>query len=422
MARDLSVKDILSNVKIGKKSPFRSLEESLWSDIPFFISTGAPSLDFAIGGYRRGIRGGIPMGRYVEIFGHESSGKSVLLDHIFKNALNGTVIVDNMLVNREDLESIGIMGDREHAHDERRMLELGVDPTNLVFIELSHDEEDERPKKGKKDDSIVNDFCLEDFFEIGEASFSEIRKVDIETPIIMALDSLAVTPTRQQNTIGFDDDMNMKDKLDKATIMSNRFPSFCSAITTKNAALIFVNQIRVRPNIQFGNPEYSPGGETQKFLATLRIKLHSQGLIKPPDDPTREHNGPDPVGIKVGFEIVKNKLAPPYRKGSFPLFFDDRGIFYEMCFAEMLIEREIDKYFPAFEKSGAWYSWKGERIGQGLKNMVLCFVDSPHIMQEMENEIFMGLEEGESEVKGMKEDDDDKPKKAKLSEMLKRDE
>lgn len=370
MALDLD--GILGDCKIGGKTPFRKLEDDLWSDIPFWISTGAPSLDYAIGGYRPGFKGGIPFGRCTEINGPESSAKSTLLDNIIKNFL-------------DTYEAVVLLGDREHAHEVRRLTELGIDATNLRFIE--------RPREG----DLHSDFVLEEFFEITEMVFRRIRKASPETPILVALDSLAATSTRMQiDAISKADpdkkglsSYGMREQMDKSIIMSRFFPEFCSLITESNAVLIIVNQLRQKPGVLYGDPTYSPGGETLKFSASLRIKTSKGDEIKPSDDPIREHWGDFPVGMTVKFKTTKNKVAPPWRTGTFPLFFDDRGIHYETCLVDMIIDFKCWEKVVGLEKSGAWFSWGGERIAQGKGNLVKAFMEDHGLMEEIEKECFM---------------------------------
>lgn len=374
-----NVKELLSDVKISGISPFRSLDEALWSDIPFWIPTGAISLDYGIGGYRRGFKGGIPAGRCTEIYGHESSGKSALLDHVIKNFL-------------EEHDGIVLLGDREHAHEEDRLTQIGIKSDNLVFIEIPNDELTIKKRQ------TVSDFTLEEFFQVGNMAFKKIRKEYPQVPILMALDSLAATPTNAQQAAIMSDgakgedfeSMNMKEKLDKAAVMSAMFPTFCDLITKSGATLIIVNQLRTKPNYQFGDPSYAPGGDTLPFQASLRIRLSKDEEIKPDKDPTRTHWGDDPVGLKIKFKIIKNKVAPPLRKGNFPLFFDDRGILNELCFADFLVDRKMWEHNKDFEKSGAWYSWKGERVGQGTTKMAATFIEDPELMKEIEAEILGG--------------------------------
>lgn len=348
------------------KGVFRELQEERWSEIPFWIPTGCVSLDYATAGFLRGKKGGIPHGRAVEIWGPESAGKSALLDHIIREFLN--------------LGGVVLLGDREHSHEESRLLQVGIDPTNLRFVE--------RPKEKLKPGQVPSDFNLEEFFELTSKGFKKIRSTYPDVPVLVALDSLAVTPTKEQQDKEFGE-QSMRDRLDKSIAMSNMFPEFCSDITTSNATFVVVNQLRQKPGVLFGDPDYSPGGNAKNFNFSLRIKLGSGSQVLGADDPSRKTEEPDTVGLLCSFKVMKNKVAPPMRRGHFFLMFDDRGIFHEATFAQMLIDRKRADGENPFEKSGTWYSWEGERIGQGMKGMTKFFLENPDVMLEIEQQLFL---------------------------------
>lgn len=378
----LTEKDFTSSVDLsdyfGEGTPYRSLENEIWSDIPSWTPTGAISLDFAIGGYIRGKRGGIPHRRATEIWGPESSGKSVLLDHIMLNWCRSGGVV--------------LLADRENSHEEGRLVEIGLGPylKSIRYIQ--------KPVKVDGDTVFTNDYSLEYFMESAENGVKQIRDRNKTVSILVALDSLAYLSTdAQEKVLNDGEDFNMKTMLDMSKILSQRFNNFCSKITKNNSALVVVNQFRQKPNQLFGDPDYSPGGNAKNHAFSLRIKLDAGQRIKAADDPTRTHEGDDPVGILCSFVINKNKVAPPFRRGRFSLYFDDRGIFHEETFAHLLVDRRKFDYSEHFEKSGVWYSWKGERIGQGLKGLVNTFVERPEIMYEMEAELFL-KEIGKEEV------------------------
>jgi recombination protein RecA len=357
---------------LGTKE-YRKLEEERWADIPFWIPTGAVSLDYAIAGFRPGTKGGIPHGKAVEIWGPESGGKSVLLDHIIREFLN--------------MQPSGVvfLGDSEHSHEERRMLEVGIDPSRLRFIQR-YDETGKDPR----------DFNLEEFFNLASKSFKKIRAISREIPILISLDSLAATDPGAVD--GDYEAGNMRDKMDKSLAMSRMFPRFCSEVTTSNATLIIVNQMREKPGVTFGDPQYSPGGNAKNFMFSLRIKLSSGAKIPSDKDPSIDQHSPDPVGLICSFTINKNKLAPPFRRGSFYLMFDERGIFQEATFAQLLIDREFHKYDERvdYEKSG-WWLWKGDRVGRGINGMTRAFLENPELMGEIEEELFLVKESEENE-------------------------
>jgi recombination protein RecA len=359
----------------GDDSPYKELSGELWSDIPQWIPTGACSLDYAIGGYVFGKVGGIPHRRVVEIWGPESSGKSALLDHI--------------IINYCKVGGIVLLGDRENSHQESRLLQLGAGPFVKRVRYIS------KPvtfvnEYGEKVTEFVNDYTIEDFMSLSIEGIKKIRTVS-NAPILLGLDSLAYTLTdAQQLVCDGEGDFNMKVMTDMSRVLAQRFSDFCSDLTKYDVGFVVVNQVRQKPGQVFGDPDYSPGGNSKNHAFSIRIKLSKGTLIKPGDDPIREHEGKDPVGLMCSFVVNKNKVAPPYRTGEFALYFDDRGIFKEETFARLLVNREKYNSENEFEKSGSWFSWKGERIGQGIKNMAKTFSENPDLMEEIEYALFKG--------------------------------
>lgn len=354
----------------GDDTPYRALTTELWSDIPFWCPTGASSLDFAIGGYVRGRKGGVPHRRAMEIWGPESSGKSVLLDHIIKNWCK--------------LYGVVLLADSENSHEEYRLLQIGMGPY-LNRIRYIH-----KPVKIGDKTVFVNDYTLEEFFDLTEKGVAKIREKNTSIPILIALDSLAYLATDAQKKAQAEGErMSMKLQLDMSRVLSMRFDTFCAALTKNNCALVIVNQFRQKPDATFKDPDYSPGGNTKNHAFSIRVKLDAGRRIYPSEDPTREHEGDDAVGIMCSFEVNKNKVAPPFRRGRFALYFDDRGIFPEETFAHLILDRKKFNYCDDFEKSGSWYSWKGERLGQGVNDMIRTFVTNPEIMAEMEGALFL---------------------------------
>jgi recombination protein RecA len=352
---------------------YRKIEQELWSQVPFWIGTGAVSLDWAIGGFIPGFKGGIPAGKVTEIYGNESSGKSTLLDHIvreFTTKYNGVVLI----------------GDSENSHDERRMAEIGVNFDNVRFIE----------KRDSKLE-VPRNFALEEFFEMASSGFHKIHSADKNIPILVALDSLAATPCLQQ---GEDyDKTNMKERLEKSMAMSSMFPRFCSDITTNGATLIIINQIRQKPGVMFGDPDYSPGGHSKDFMFSIRIKMGNGSVLKAEEDPSIDQKFPDPVGLLCSFRVVKNKLAPPSRKGLFYLMWDSRGIQHESTFAQLLLDRKFQDYDDRVDYSGGHWAWKGDKVGRGVKGLTRAFLDNPELMEEIEYEL-LGKREDANEEDG----------------------
>ena len=253
------------------------------------------------------------------------------------------------------------------------MSERGIDSDNIVLIEK------------EKDKGAVT---LEEFFIYSEKAFEKIRKEDGETPIIVGLDSLAMINTDlQRDAIEKNGKLNMKEMLDKSAVMSNRFPSFVSNIVQNNATLIIVNQLRDKVGTIFGDTSQEPGGTTLKFLASLRMRLGKDGYIKPIED-IYEYDHEDPVGMRVKFKIIKNKVAAPFRTGTFPLMFDERGIWQAKDLWDMFINKKMwEREGSKLEKSGAFYSWKGERLGQGSGNALRFLCENLDILEEMKEEL-----------------------------------
>ena len=357
----MSLKEILGKVKIDGINPYKSLEEEMWSAIEYWIPTSSLSLNKAIVGNDINREGGIPHGRVVEISGPESSGKSSLLDDIFYNF-------------QESLGGYILLCDPEHAHESDRMSERGIDSENLVLIEK------------KKEEGTVT---LEEFFTYSEKAFFHIRKEDKETPIIVGLDSLAMINTDlQRDAIEKNGKLNMKEMLDKSAVMSSRFPSFVSNIVQNNATLIIVNQLRDKVGTIFGDTSQEPGGTTLKFLASLRMRLGKDGYIKPIED-IYDYDHEDPVGIRVKFKIIKNKVSAPFRTGTFPLMFDERGIFQNKDIWDMIVAKKMwEKEGSKLEKSGAWYSYGGERIGQGSGQVLKFLCENLDVLEDMKEEFF----------------------------------
>ena len=365
----MGLKEILSKVKIDGINPYKSLEEEIKSEIKLWISTGAISLDKAIVGNDPNREGGIPHGRVVEIYGMESSGKSSLLDSIIKNF---------------QIEHGGyvLLCDSENAHEEDRMMDVGIDPDQIVLIEK---------KEGGKANN--KDVTLEEFFVYSEAAIKEIRKEE-ETPVLVALDSLAMISTEsQEEAFGEDRNLKMNENTDKAKVMSSRFGKFTKLMTNNNATLIVVNQLREKPGVKFGDPKYTPGGNALRFYSSIRIALAKHGYILPKED-IYEYDHEDPVGLDIEFKVIKNKIAPPFRTGTFPLMFDDRGIFSNLCLWNMFINKKMWEKHPDFEKSGSWFSWKNERIGQGSGQALKFLCENPDVLEDMK-ETFFGKKEEE---------------------------
>lgn len=366
----MSLKDVLGSIKVNGKNIYKTLDDDIWSEVPFYISSTAISFDWAVAGYIFGKMGGIPHSRVIEISGPESSGKSTFLDIImgsFQKKHGGYVL----------------LCDAEHAHDDARMRELGVDPDNIVLIESE-----------KVDDEDV-DPTLEEFFDYSEFTIKKIRKNDRDTPILVGLDSVAqidtnlqkeavkVTDKSSQKDLG-DNSYSMKESLDKAKVINDRLPRYASMLQQNNATLIVVNQLRDIPGVMFGDTQREPGGRRLKFTASLRFRVGRESFIFPKDDYKEHGQNKYPIGINMKFKIIKNKVAPPFREGTVPIMFDERGVWKSKCLMDLISDLEWFNNPDCFiEKSGAWYNYKEERMGQGLVNACKFLDDNPEIMEEI---------------------------------------
>jgi|GEM_PF-3646998 len=376
---DLGIGRIAEGIKIDGRNVFSEAEDEVWSEIPLWIPTGCVGLDYAIGGFERGRKGGVPIGKALEISGMESTGKSALLDHIIREVLNAG--------------GAFLLADAEDAHMKERLRLIGADLTNFMFIQKPRIETVDTGGKHKKNSSSEANLklILEEFFEVTEKLLTEFRKhVGPEVPVVIGLDSLAAIETRAQSLVN---EQNMKDKLSKADVMSQQFSGFCNHVTRKNAAIIIVNQLRSKPGVSFGDPMYSPGGDAKNFYFSIRIRMNSFQKITADKDwgknDAREYLDEDITGIQCSGKVIKNKVAEPFRKFRFPLFFDSRGIWDELAFAQLLVDREKWRFSDDFEKDDKTFFWKGEKLGIGEKGLAKAFIESPHVRIEMEEELFM---------------------------------
>jgi recombination protein RecA len=354
---------------------YQTLTEESWSSVRWWCPTGAVSLDYGIGGFR-GLKGGIPLGKAIEIFGPESSGKSALLRSI--------------MANWTKLGGVVILRDAEDSHDATLLKEGGVDLSRLRILDFS----DDKSKDALATNQVLS---LEETFTKFDNALNKIREKNQDIPILLALDSMAACRTKEElsGKDPYEEFNSMKVNLGKASYLAQKFGFFCSRVTRNNATFISINQLRVSPNVQFADPHYTPGGETSKFHFSLRISLAKGKPIKADEDPLRNHRYRDSVGLMGEWKIIKNKLAPPMRTGKFPLYYDERSILHSQCLAQLIEDKLAWEWELGLERTGSWYSWRGERIGNGIKNLVIFFDEYPHIADEIEQTLFGG---GSTEV------------------------
>ena len=284
------------------------------------ISTGSLSLDIALGA------GGLPMGRIVEIYGPESSGKTTLTLQVIAAA------------QREGKTCAFI--DAEHALDPIYARKLGVDIDNLLCSQ---------PDTG------------EQALEICDA-LARSGAVDV-----IVVDSVAaLTPKAEiEGEIG-DSHMGLA-----ARMMSQAMRKLAGNLKQSNTLLIFINQIRMKIGVMFGSPETTTGGNALKFYASVRLDIRRTGQIK---------KGDDVIGNETKVKVIKNKVAPPFRQAEFDILYGE-GISWEGELIDLGVKHDI------VEKSGAWYSYNGAKIGQGKDNVRVWLKENPDIANEIDAKI-----------------------------------
>jgi recombination protein RecA len=306
--------------QFGKGSIMRlGANENLHADVGV-ISTGALSLDIALG------IGGLPRGRIVEIYGPESSGKTTLaLTTIAQAQKQGGVVA---------------FVDAEHALDVGYARKLGVKTEDLLISQ---------PDTG------------EQALEITETL---VRSGAID---VLVVDSVAALTPRAE----IEGDMGDSHVGLQARLMSQALRKLTAAISRSNTLVIFINQIRMKIGVMFGNPETTTGGNALKFYSSVRLDVRRIGAIK---------NGEDVTGNRTAVKVVKNKMAPPFGKVEFDLMYGE-GISYEGDLVDLATKYEL------IEKSGAWYSYNGERMGQGRDQAKNFLRENKQIATELHRKI-----------------------------------
>ncbi|MBZ4653255.1 MAG: recA protein [Peptococcaceae bacterium] len=305
--------------QFGKGSIMRLGEASgkLQVDV---ISTGVLTLDMALG------VGGVPRGRVVEIYGPESSGKTTVALHVIAEAQkNG---------------GTAAFIDAEHALDPIYAKNLGVDIDNLLISQ---------PDTG------------EQALEIAEAL---VRSGAID---VIVVDSVAALVPRAE----IEGEMGDAHVGLQARLMSQALRKLTGAISKSRTTAIFINQIREKVGVMFGNPETTPGGRALKFYASVRMEVRKIETLK---------QGAEIVGSRTRVKVVKNKVAPPFKQADFDIMYGE-GISREGSIIDLATELDI------MNKSGAWYSYNDNRLGQGRENVKQYLKDNPQIAKEIENKI-----------------------------------
>lgn len=288
------------------------------------IHTGSIGLDAALG------VGGYPKGRIIEIYGPESSGKTTLAIHAIAEA--------------QKVGGIAAFIDAEHAFDRFYAEKLGVDVENLLISQ---------PDSGEQALEIADQL---------------IRSSAID---IVVIDSVAALTPKAE----LEGDMGENKVGLQARLMSQALRKLTSAIKKTNTTCIFINQLREKIGVMFGNPETTTGGNALKFYASVRLDIRSAGKLK---------DGDDIKGNQVRVKVVKNKVAPPFRKAEFDIMFGE-GI----SRAGEIIDLGVD--MGIVKKSGSWFSYNDTKLGQGRDAAKQCIADNPELEEELSKLIFEKL-------------------------------
>lgn len=284
------------------------------------IPTGSLALDIALG------IGGIPKGRIIEVYGPESSGKTTLALH--------------MLAEAQKMDGTGAFIDAEHALDPGYAKNLGVDVENLIISQ---------PDTG------------EQALEITEAL---VRSNAVDLIII---DSVAALVPKAE----IDGDMGAAQIGLQARLMSQALRKLTGAINKSKCTVVFINQLREKVGIMFGNPETTTGGRALKFYSSVRLDIRKSENIK---------KGDEIIGNRVRVKVVKNKIAPPFRQAEFDIMYG-KGISGVGNILDVAAEADIVK------KAGAWYSYGEERLGQGRENAKDFLEENPDILKEIDHKV-----------------------------------
>jgi recombination protein RecA len=297
------------------------------------ISTGCLSLDLALG------VGGIPKGRIIELYGPEGSGKTTLALHIVAEA--------------QKAGGIAAYIDMEHALDTEYMKKLGINTAELIVSQPSFGEQ-----ALDMTDTLIRSNALD----------------------LIIIDSVAALVPKAE----LDGEMGDHFVGLHARLMSQAMRKLTGTVKKTETCLIFINQIREKIGVMFGNPETTTGGRALKFYSSVRMEIRRVTAVK---------EGTEFVGARVRVKIVKNKVAPPFKSTEFDIMYGE-GISYVGDIIDLAVEGEI------IQKTGAWYAYNDEKIGQGRENAKTYLQENPDVLEKIVKNvrIFVGLDEGEEEA------------------------
>ena len=288
--------------------------------------TGCLALDIALG------IGGIPKGRIIEIYGPESSGKTTVSLHI--------------IAELQKQGGIAAFIDAEHALDPVYAANLGVDLDNLYVSQ---------PDNGEQALDIAD------------------YLVDSGAVDLIVVDSVAALTPKAE----IEGDMGDSHVGLQARLMSQALRKLAAITNKKNACVIFINQLREKIGVMFGNPETTPGGKALKFYASVRLDVRKADTLK---------DGAEIVGNRTKVKVVKNKLAPPFKTAEFDIVYG-KGISQSGCILDLAVAANI------VEKSGSWFAYNGEKIGQGRDNAKNYLSANPAVMEEIKNRLLAQIED-----------------------------
>jgi len=300
-----------SIMRLGQKGAIAPVEA---------ISTGSISIDYALG------IGGLPRGRVVEIFGPESSGKTTLSLQVIAEA--------------QRAGGMAAFVDAEHALDAQYAQKLGIDLENLLVSQPDHGEQ---------------------ALEIVEVL---VRSNSVD---VVVVDSVAALVPKAE----IEGEMGEAQMGLQARLMSQALRKLTGVVAKSKTTLIFINQLREKIGVMFGNPETTTGGRALKFYSSVRIDIRRIATIKDGDQVT---------GGRTRVKVVKNKMAPPFREAEFDIMYGE-GISREGDLLDLAVEKRI------IEKSGAWFAYQGERLGQGRENAKQFLKDNPAVRQAIEDRV-----------------------------------
>mgnify|MGYP006272892635 CR=1 FL=1 len=309
--------------QFGKGSIMRLGQNNIVAPVES-ISTGSISIDYALG------IGGFPRGRVVEIFGPESSGKTTLALQVIAEA--------------QKKGGMAAFVDAEHALDAVYAKKLGVDLDNLLVSQ---------PDNGEQALEIVEVI---------------IRSNSVD---VVVVDSVAALVPRAE----IEGEMGEAQMGLQARLMSQALRKLTGAVSKSKCSLIFINQLREKIGVMFGNPETTTGGRALKFYSSVRVDIRRIGALK---------DGEDVVGNRTRIKVVKNKMAPPFREAEFDIMYGE-GVSREGDLIDIAVEHKI------IEKSGAWFAYGGERLGQGRENVKTFLKENVELRSAIELKVRAAL-------------------------------